>query len=192
MEAFASSEHIVIGWVGRMERVKAPALLLEAFLALAARRPEWRTRLRLLLAGDGSQRAALEARVREAGADDRVWFAGARDDVPAILRGLDLFALPSLAEGISNTVLEAMASGLPVVATRVGGNAELVAEGETGLLVPAGDEAALCTALETLCTDAERRQAMGRAARTHVEQCFSLHTMAARYAGVYDTLLERA
>jgi sugar transferase (PEP-CTERM/EpsH1 system associated) len=190
-EGFAPPGTLVVGWAGRMEAVKDPHLLLEAFLRLIGCEPALRQRLRLVLIGDGSQRAALEARVRETGASAHVWFAGARDDLPALLRALDIFALPSRAEGISNTILEAMATALPVVATRVGGNTELVMEGETGLLVPTDDVQALGEALAHLAGDAVLRQRCGRAARARIEQAFSLPAMAARYAEVYDAVLER-
>ena len=87
-----------------------------------------------MLVGDGPLRVAVEAEVRALGLQDQVWLAGMRSDVPVVLRGLHVFVLPSRAEGISNTILEAMASGLPVLATSVGGNAELVVEGEEQLL----------------------------------------------------------
>ena len=108
------------------------------------------------------------------------------------MRGLDCFVLPSLAEGISNTILEAMASGLPVLATDVGGNPDLVAAGRTGLLVPAGDDAALAAALLQLAGDPAAAAAMGRVGRVHVEQEFSLQVMVAAYQSLYERLLYQA
>ena len=147
------------------------------------------SRLRLVIAGDGPLRAAAEAVVRESGLTDRVWFAGERGDVDSVMRGLDCFALPSLAEGISNTILEAMASGLPVVATRVGGNVELIEDGVTGRLVPSADSTALGQALIDVLTDPESASRMGKAARAHVEARFSLDRMVSDYDRIYSTLL---
>jgi glycosyltransferase involved in cell wall biosynthesis len=114
--------------------------------------------------------------------------AGTRTDVPAVLRGLHVFVLPSRAEGISNTILEAMATGLPVLATAVGGNPELVEPGQTGLLVPAGDAQALAAAMWALSPEGVR-QAMGRAGRERVERRFSLGAMVRRYRGLYGEAL---
>jgi glycosyltransferase involved in cell wall biosynthesis len=104
------------------------------------------------------------------------------------MRGLHVFALPSLAEGISNTILEAMASGLPVVATEVGGNADLVTREVSGLLVPAADPEAMAAALLRLARDPARAAAMGEAGRARVEEDFSMRAMVGRYQGLYDTL----
>ncbi len=122
------------------------------------------------------------------GIQDRVWLAGAREDVPQLLSALDVFVLPSLAEGISNTILEAMACGLPVVATRVGGNGELVLEAETGFLVPRADSQALAAALLNYVENAALRAAHGAAARTRVEGTFSIDRMISSYLEVYDEL----
>ncbi|MBL8249211.1 MAG: glycosyltransferase, partial [Candidatus Competibacter sp.] len=119
------------------------------------------------------------------------WLAGSRDEVPELLRSLDLFVLPSRAEGISNTILEAMACGLPVVATDVGGNAELVAKGETGQLVPANDPAALAAAIRGYVDDPDRMRAHGAAGRRRVEARFSLEAMVAAYRAVYDAALNK-
>ena len=148
--------------------------------------------LRLLIAGDGALRAALEAEIAQRALGDVVWLAGERRDVPEVMRALDVFALPSQAEGISNTILEAMASGLPVVATRVGGNAELVQEGRTGTLVAAQDPAALGAALLAYGSDAGLRVAHGAAGQARVAAEFSLDGMVARYAGVYEQALAAA
>ena len=100
-------------------------------------------RVRLVIIGDGPCRPAIEAKIRSGAVDDAVFLLGERSDIPDVLRALDLFVLPSLGEGISHTILEAMATGLPVLATRVGGNPDLVIENETGQLVNPGD----CTAM---------------------------------------------
>jgi glycosyltransferase involved in cell wall biosynthesis len=109
--------------------------------------------------------------------------------VPAIMRGLDLFVLPSLAEGISNTLLEAMASGLPVVATRVGGNPELMEEGITGSLVPPADPQALSAAIRDYVVNREMIRGHGASARRAVESRFGMEAMVKAYMGVYDSVL---
>ncbi|GAB0150473.1 MULTISPECIES: TIGR03088 family PEP-CTERM/XrtA system glycosyltransferase [unclassified Marichromatium] len=186
---FAGPDDLVIGTVGRLEPVKDQATLVRAFIALVREDPARGARLRLVLIGDGSQRTRLGALVDAAGLGAQVWFAGSRDDVPACLRALDLFVLPSLGEGISNTILEAMASGLAVVATEVGGNGELVVAGETGALVPRDDTQALAAALRGYLADPALARTQGAAARSRIEAEFGLGTMVARYLEVYDGLL---
>lgn len=188
-EGFAAPGMMVIGSVGRMETVKDPLNLARAFLLLLERRPHARANLRLAMVGDGPLRMEVEALLHRGGAGDLVWLPGARDDVPVLLRGLDVFVLPSLAEGISNTILEAMASARPVVATRVGGNPELLVEEETGLLVPRGDSAALAEALGRYLDDPALARRHGTAGRRRVERAFSLERMVTAYADVYDELL---
>ncbi|MCB1778134.1 MAG: TIGR03088 family PEP-CTERM/XrtA system glycosyltransferase, partial [Candidatus Competibacteraceae bacterium] len=156
---FAPPGTWVIGTVGRLEKVKDQLNLAQAFIQLAERVPDARQRLRLAIIGEGSLRAKLESMLDEARLRDLVWLPGARDDVPGLLRSFDLFVLPSQAEGISNTILEAMACGLPVVATEVGGNAELVVAGETGRLVPASDPKALALAIQEYVDDPGRMRA---------------------------------
>jgi sugar transferase (PEP-CTERM/EpsH1 system associated) len=186
---FAAPELFLLGTVGRMEAVKDSVNLARAFVAALGLAPRARERLRLVMVGDGPQRDEAERIVNAAGAGDLAWFAGERSDVPDILRGLDCFALPSLAEGISNTILEAMASGLPVVATRVGGNADLMVEGLTGRLVPRADSAALAGAIAGYLADPVAARRHGRAGRRHVEQHFSLERMVRRYERLYLDLL---
>ncbi len=125
----------IVGTVGRMQAVKNQTDLARAFVQALQAAPEARQRLRLVMIGDGPLRNEAQALLEQAGCADLAWLPGERNDVPEILRGLDCFVLPSLAEGISNTILEAMACGLPVIATDVGGNAELIAAGVTGTLV---------------------------------------------------------
>jgi sugar transferase (PEP-CTERM/EpsH1 system associated) len=181
----------LVGSVGRLQPVKAQTLLVQAFIAALRQQPALRDRLRLVLVGDGALRAECEARLDEAGMGRLAWLAGERADVPEVMRGLNCFVLPSLAEGISNTILEAMASGLPVLATRVGANAELVEPGVSGELVPANDVPALAAALLALAQDPARSAVMGVAGRRIVEQRFSLPAMVAAYEGVYRRLLAR-
>jgi sugar transferase (PEP-CTERM/EpsH1 system associated) len=180
---FLPHDHLIVGTVGRMQAEKDQVTLVRAFHQALGRQP----RLRLVLVGDGPLRAAVEAEVRALGLQDHVWLAGMRSDVPVVLRGLHVFVLPSRAEGISNTVLEAMASGLPVLATSVGGNAELVVHGQTGLLVPPADPGAMADALASMVAEG-RYLAMGRAGRERVVQRFSLQAMVNSYRLLYDEL----
>jgi sugar transferase (PEP-CTERM/EpsH1 system associated) len=186
---FAPPGTTVIGTVGRMQEVKDPLTLVRAFLELLGTMPGGRDKLRLVLVGDGPLRAHAAALLDAAGAADLAWLPGSRDDVPELMRALDLFVLPSLAEGISNTILEAMATGLPVVATHVGGNAELVVNGVTGRLVPPADPVAMAKVLQEYVERPERMRAHGRAARARIEQEFTLEAMVQRYMALYNELL---
>lgn len=188
---FFDDHAFVIGTVGRMEPVKDQLNLVRAFIKLAGRVGEARNSLRLMMVGDGPLREAALQLLREAQIDKLAWLPGERDDVPALMRSLDLFVLPSLREGISNTILEAMASGLPVVATTVGGNPELVREGVTGTLVPHSDDGALTMAVESYLTDRQKLLSHGQAARRAVEKQFSMDAMVAGYLQVYENVLSR-
>jgi sugar transferase (PEP-CTERM/EpsH1 system associated) len=181
----------VIGSVGRMADVKNYLGLVEAFLLLLKEMPAAHERLRLLIIGEGSTRRRCIERMREAGVEGLAWFPGERNDIPDLMRSMDLFVLPSLGEGISNTILEAMSTGLPVVATRVGGNAELVEEGVTGMLVPSGSVTALAAAVQEYYRNPELLIKHGRAARKQVETRFSMEAMMSGYLEVYDKVLRR-
>ncbi len=187
---FGEPDLCLVGTVGRMQTVKAQPLLAQAFAAAIERRPGLRSRLRLAMVGDGPLRAECEQVLARAGLSDLAWLPGERTDVPAVMQGLDLFVLPSLAEGISNTILEAMACALPVVATDVGGNADLVEQGVTGQIVPAGDVPALADALCRWADDGAARRSAGAAGRARVEQRFSLPAMVTAYQRVYDSATE--
>jgi sugar transferase (PEP-CTERM/EpsH1 system associated) len=178
----------IVGTVGRMQTVKDPQNLVRAFVRALAIDPALRARLRLVMVGDGALYAEVNAMLARAGVQDLAWLPGERDDVADVLRGLDAFVLPSLAEGISNTILEAMATGLPVIATAVGGNAELVVGGSTGELVPAADAEALARAIVAQARDPGAARAAGRAARQRVLGAFSLDAMVDGYRRLYDTL----
>ncbi len=186
---FDPQHHWVVGTVGRMQEVKDQANLARAFVRAVEIAPEMRPRLRLAMVGDGPLRARVMDIVQAAGLQNSCWFPGERSDVAAIMGGLQCFALPSRSEGVSNVVLEAMACALPVVATAVGGNPELVKQGATGLLVPPSDPDALARAIITLASDPPRARELGRAARAEVERRFSLGSMVAAYQGLYDRLL---
>lgn len=181
----------VIGTVGRMQAVKDPLNLVEAFLHLRRSRPDLAPRVRLAMVGDGALREPVEARLRDGGAREAASLPGAREDVAEQLRAFDLFVLPSKAEGISNTILEAMATGLPVVATRVGGNPELVEEGRTGLLVPPSDPAALAAAFARYAENPGLVAEHGAAGRARARAEFSLDRMVARYTALYDEGVRR-
>lgn len=185
-KGFAGADDLVIGTVGRLEPIKDQATLVRAFIELAESYPKHRERLRLVVVGDGSSRADLERLVGQSGLAGQVWFAGSRDDVPGLLRAMNLFVLPSLAEGISNTIMEAMATGLPVVATDVGGNSELILEGVTGHLVSRGNPEAMMTALSSYLAHPQRISEQGLASRSRAEQAFSLPAMVERYQRVYQ------
>jgi sugar transferase (PEP-CTERM/EpsH1 system associated) len=186
---FDAPEHWLVGTVGRMQAVKDQVNLARAFALAVQTEPGARRRLRLVMVGDGPQRAQAQRILADAGVADLGWFAGERDDVAEILRGLDCFVLSSLAEGISNTILEAMASGLSVVATRVGGNAELVEEGVTGTLVPTADSAALAHAVLRYFADPAIAKRHGDAGRMRAERMFGLDRMVADYHALYEAAL---
>lgn len=187
---FADPALCVIGTVGRLQAVKHQTLLAQAFVRVLERSPASRSRLRLAIVGEGPLRGDIGAILARAGASDLAWLPGARNDVPDVLRAFDVFVLPSLAEGISNTILEAMATGLPVVATDVGGNRELIDADVTGMLVASNDVDALARAIEHYAQPATARAA-GREARRRVEDRLGLDAMVARYAGLYDALLTK-
>jgi sugar transferase (PEP-CTERM/EpsH1 system associated) len=188
----AAPHHIVIGTVGRLQPVKDQLTLVRAFLRLVDTVPDARQRLRLALVGDGPLRRQAAELLAAHGSLDLAWLPGFRDDVADVMRGLDVFVLPSLKEGISNTILEAMATGRPVVATDVGGNRELVAEGETGYLVPAGDDEAMAAALRRYVDAPCSIAAHGQAGRRRAEREFSLERMVEAYASVYDAVMASA
>ena len=189
---FDPSRHWLVGTVGRMQTVKDQVMLANAFVQALALAPGLRENLRLVMVGEGPLRAQAHALLQAAGAADLAWLPGERTDVADIMRGLHTFALPSLAEGISNTILEAMASGLPVIATGVGGNADLVADGQTGEIVPPGDPQAMALRLVALASDPARARRMGQAGRQRVEAAFSMQAMVTNYQHVYDQQLRRA
>jgi sugar transferase (PEP-CTERM/EpsH1 system associated) len=176
----------VVGTVGRLQAVKDQVGLVRAFIRALELAPPQRKRMRLVVVGDGPLYAEARSLLREAGVSDLAWLPGERDDIAAILRGLDCFVLPSLAEGISNTILEAMATGLPVIATDVGGNPELVTAGVTGELVPPADAEALAHRILFYGRHPDAARAAGRAGRARVEREFSLDRMVQRYLQLYD------
>ncbi len=186
---FSGPDDIVIGTVGRMEPVKDPVNLAQAFVHLSRLIPELRPRLRLVMVGDGALREQVCRTLDSAGLLSQAWLPGSRDGIGALLRGLDIFVLPSRSEGISNTILEAMATRLPVVATRTGGNPELVEEYETGMLAPPNDPQALAQAILEYVRQPDVRREHGHRARAVAVERFSLANMVRRYADIYRGVL---
>ena len=189
---FDPSAQWLVGTVGRMQGVKHQTLLATAFVQALQQAPALRRHARLVLVGDGPLRAACVAILQAGGCADLAWLPGERADVAELMRGWRCFVLPSLAEGISNTILEAMACGLPVIATAVGGNAEIVQDGQTGLLVPTDNPGAMAAALIRLAHDAALATQLGQAGRAAVERRYSLQAMVAAYQQVYDQQLAAA
>ena len=186
---FDGPRHWLVGTVGRMQAVKDQRTLAHAFVLALQLQPALRERMRLVMVGAGPLRAESLAILQAAGVADLAWLPGERDDVADVMRGLSCFVLPSLAEGVSNTILEAMASGLPVIATAVGANAELVDHGDTGEIVAPADAPALAASIVRLALQPERAAAMGRAGRAAAQARFSLPAMVGAYQSLYDSQL---
>lgn len=192
LAGFAAPGDFVIGAVGRLDPVKDHATLLQSVSDLLRRHPTRAARIRLVVVGGGPMLQEHERFVAEHGLHRHVWFAGDRGDVANLLHCFDIFVQPSLAEGISNTVLEAMACGLPVIASEVGGNVELVEEGVSGRLVPKQDAEALSRAMEAYLLEPGLIEAHGREGRRRMEQQFSLDAMVDGYLNLYDGLMARS
>jgi sugar transferase (PEP-CTERM/EpsH1 system associated) len=175
------SSSCIIGTVARLSPEKGIDRLIDAFAALATRHPA----IQLLIAGDGPARPALVEQVNRLGLTDRVTFTGHCDRVKSVLDRLDVFVLPSLTEGIPLALLEAMAAGVPVIATAVGGVPEVVEDGVSGVLVPADDVTALAGAIDQIVADPSRRRDLAQNGRTRVVDRFSLSAMAAAYRELY-------
>jgi len=189
--AFAHPESIVFGSVGRMVAVKDYPTLTRAFIQLVRQQPERAARARLVIVGEGPARKICLDLLQAAGLAHLAWLPGVRDDIADIMQVLDVFVLPSKNEGISNTILEALASGLPVIATAVGGNLELVEEGVNGMLVQPGDVGGMAQALLAYLDAPARIAEHGAHARQHAVQRFSIPVMAEAYSLVYELTLGR-
>lgn len=173
-------------YVGRLSPEKNPDGLLEAWIAARQTLPaDWM----LILIGDGPMRTQLERRIRNAGLEDSVMVAGQQQNIEQWMAAADVYVSSSLWEGLSNTLLEAMACGLPVAVTRVSGVKELVEETEAGLTVDVGDNAALASALVRLAQDTDLQDQLSRAARLAVEQTYSLQAVANRHELLYRRLI---
>ena len=174
-------DHLVLGSVARFDPVKRLDLLVRALARLAAREP----RARLVLVGGGGEEERIRRLVRATGLGDRVVFTGWLEDAARVGPALDLSVSASLKEGLPLSLVEAMAARLAVVASDVPGHRDVVADGETGMLVPSGDPEALAAAAASLLADPERRRGMGEAGRARVRREFTAEAMVAKTADVY-------
>lgn len=174
--------------VARLSAIKDFPTLLRAVPLVLPRVPDFRLRI----VGDGPERPTLESLIDELNLRPHVELLGERQDVPALLADSGFFVSSSLSEGISLTLLEAMAVGLPIITTAVGGNPEIVLDGQTGRLVPTGDPAALARAMVDLCTERDLWTAMGTLGRQRVEQHFEIRQMIRSYEALYEELLQRS
>lgn len=188
---FQGPDLFVVGTVGRMQTVKNQTLLARAFVRALQLQPDAAKALRLVMVGEGPLREQARRIIGAAGLGALAWLPGERSDVAHLMRGFDVYVLPSLAEGISNTILEAMASGLPVIATSVGGNPELVLEDVTGQLVASQDVDAMANAMLQLLRKPEKITAMRSAGRSLALQRYSLTAMITAYAELYERELGR-
>lgn len=181
----STGRELTILQVARFHSVKDHATAIRAFGRVIESFPD----VRLVLVGDGELRGDMEALVDELRLTQRVTFLGVRDDVAALLPTADVFMLSSLSEGISVTLLEAMAARLPIVATQVGGNPEIVDHGRNGLLSPRGDDAALANNLLMLLRDADMRVRMGEAGWNRLLKMFTQQQMHHAYGRLYQEML---
>lgn len=179
------NDDFVVGTVGRLDPVKDQGALIDAVAHMCATLPH----TRLLIIGDGPERERLERQIVARGLSERAVMLGQRTDVHALLPVLDVFVLPSLGEGLCNTILEAMAAGRPVVATRVGGNPELVTDGQSGFLVPPRDPLLLAEAIGRYAGSPALGRAHGTFGRARVEAEFSIDAMARTYMALYGQQL---
>ena len=186
---FRDPKLLLIGTVGRLDPVKDQLTLVQSFIHLVKTQPELSHKVRLVIVGSGVLMSSLQILTQDADIEHLVWFAGERHDVADIMQTLDLFVLPSINEGISNTILEAMASALPVIATKVGGNPELVIDGQTGYLVLKQDPIAMAAAFKRYLLQPELLKLHGQAGRSRVISTFSLNRMMTDYMAIYDKLL---
>ena len=184
-----ASEQVVVGSVTRFSAIKDPLNLIEAFIATQQNAAIDGSSAKLVMIGDGELHEQAVNQLRHAGMEGLALLPGSRDDIPEQLRMMDVFVLGSLREGISNTVLEAMASGLPVIASDTGGNPELIEDGINGALVEPGDRDALAEAIAAYLRDPERRTRHGRASRDRVVSLFSIQTMVDNYRQLYESAL---
>jgi glycosyltransferase involved in cell wall biosynthesis len=173
----------VLLFVGRLSTQKGVSVLLDALALVPAR---WHLRI----VGDGPERASLTAQAARLGIAERVTFHGwaQREELPALYRAADVFVFPSLDEGMPNVVLEALASGLPIVATRIAGNDQLVLPGENGTLVPPSDPHAFAAALAPLLTDPAARQRMAARSRALATERYSWASSAGKYDALFQSI----
>ncbi len=175
---------LVFGYAGRIEPVKLLNLLLESFTKVHKILPE----TRLLIIGEGSQRVELEQYTKDLGIEHAVIWMGFRPDIPSLLASMDIYVQPSHNEGLSLSILEAMAAGKPVIATNVGGAKELLCHRQTGLLIPAHSLTALAEAMLELSMQPNLRTQLAQAAQKYVSEQFSIERMVAAYDRIYQSL----
>ena len=183
LELGLNEEHKVAVMVATFKEQKGHRFLLEAMQAVVSQRPD----LKVLFAGDGELRTALQERALELHLENNVFFLGNRADIPALLAASDYFILPSLWEGLPMALIEAMASGLPVIATRVSGTNQVIVHGETGLLVEPGNSSELAQAILKMASDPSMARQMGRAARQRVEVHFGAQKQALEYLDLFNS-----
>jgi glycosyltransferase involved in cell wall biosynthesis len=185
-----AADDFVIGCIGRLEEQKGHVNIIRAVGQLLETAPaDLGRRLRLLIVGEGRLRGELERAVAASGLGASVLLAGSRSDVAEILRSLDLYVMPSLWEGLSLAMLEAMAAGLAVIISDVGGAAEVLGDGEFGVRVPPGDVGALAAAITALATNDTERRRLGGAARQRVREAYDLRERVRRLEAIYESLL---
>lgn len=176
----------IIGIIARLEPVKDHAMLLRAFAQVVKEI----TQVKLLIVGDGKLRVELEDLAKVLNINNNVKFLGVRRDIPELLKIFDVFVLSSLSEATSVTLLEVMAAGVPIVATNVGGNPEIVLEGKTGLLVPRGDNKAMARALIKILNNPDKAKKMGFVGKERVDELFTLDQMLKAYSDLYFSLVD--
>jgi glycosyltransferase involved in cell wall biosynthesis len=181
-------DEMVVGSVGRLVQVKDYPTLLKAFAIITNKI----NKCKLVILGDGILRAELEAYVNENGLSKKVMFLGSRRDIPEMMQIFDVFVLSSVSEGLPIALLEAMAAGIPVVATMVGGIPEVVVDGGTGLLVPPQNPAVLAEAISSVLLDKEKARYMGTSGRHRVVESFNLSNTSQSYEQVYDETINTA
>jgi glycosyltransferase involved in cell wall biosynthesis len=179
-----TSESQAIGYAGRIEKMKRLDLLLEAFSSVLACHPQ----ARLMIVGEGKLRPKLEAFADHLGISHAVIWTGFRRDISRLMAGMDIYVQPSMNEGLSLSLVEAMAAGKPIIATDVGGASELVVHGRTGVLIPSGSAAALRSAISDLLDDPDRQCALAQLARNHVMREFGVQQTMDAYRHLYEVL----
>lgn len=177
-------DSILIGCVGRLEKQKGQKYLIEAFSELVQQHPS----AILLIVGDGAERKFLETLAKKLEVNNVVKFLGKRNDVPEILKLLDIFVLPSLYEGMSNALMEAMASGLPIITTNILENRELIRDSRVGILVPPKDSNSIAQAINSLVNDFGMRNALGDNAKSYIIESFNLPSTISRMRNFYLSL----
>ena len=177
--------HAVVGMLARLEPQKDPATFIQAAALVSQKIAD----VSFLIIGGGSLKSQLEQQVQQLGLSDRVVFAGPRRDVPQLLAICDVSALSSLKEGMSNTIMETMAAGKPMVATNVGGNPELIVDAETGFIVPTRDPGALADKLVRMLSDRDVAAQMGRRAKARIMEKFSVQSLVKKTEQIYDSLV---